>query len=364
MKKLASLILALMLVLACLAGVAFAADAEASWTDGTATQQGTLVDMVKLVSEKGGTLTLLKDVEMNDEKKAYAITTDSPMTLDLNGHILYSVTRGVRVTGKKSVGVVTITDSVGGGALMSDLLNCNIENGGFVLQNAVFWSLTQQNIAYYETSDQWNGVNLIENCTLVNSAWGPLAFNRTDGQSMAAVSVTLRNCALANAKLEGGPCVVAQSKAQGGNVVLEDGVMFYTYATAETKMLPSGIKATGDLKRVEGKYTLKLLHLDGREYMDMNLWATPGADPAKLAPGLKEGLVAKTPVDEDDAPIENIAPTQTEAPKVPGQSSTAVIGGADGPTTVTVAVRPIVWVSIAVVLLCAVVVIVVVKKKK
>ena len=99
MKKL----LACLLVLACLGTAALASDvlliapnpnsAEASWTDGTDTVKGTLDEVMQQVNEKGGTVTLLKDIEMNDGKKGYVIYSDKSFTLDLNGHTIYSVSR-------------------------------------------------------------------------------------------------------------------------------------------------------------------------------------------------------------------------------------------------------------------------------
>lgn len=367
MKKL----LALMLVLACLGTVVLASDvlliapnpnsAEASWTDGTDTVTGTLDEIMKTVNEKGGTVTLLKDIEMNDEKKSYVMTSDTSFTLDLNGHKIYSATRVLRITGK-ATGVTTVTDSVGGGAVMSEKINCNVEAGGIVLKNAIFWALTQQNIAYYDTTGNWNDVNLVENCTLVNSAWGAVAYNRTDGQSMANTSITYRNCALINAKMEGGVSIAVQTKAVGAKAVFEEGVMLCTYATHDSRVLASSLKYEGTLQRVTGKHTITLPNID-REYADINIWATEGADPTASAPGLPANYQPEVPA-ETEPPAEPETPKEEPAPK-----EDAVIGGADGPTSILVAKDTsaagiVIGIAAAVVVLAAVVIVVVLKKKK
>ena len=131
-----------------------------------------------------------------------------------------------------------------------------------MLKNAIFWALTQQNIAYYDTTGNWNDVNLVENCTLVNSAWGAVAYNRTDGQSMANTSITYRNCALINAKMEGGVAIAIQAKAQSGQAVFEEGVMLCTYATSEAKVLAGALKYDGEPQRLPGKHTITLPNID------------------------------------------------------------------------------------------------------
>jgi len=358
MKKLVSLALAVLLVLASLSGLCFAADAEASWTDGATTFEGTFDEVMQRASENGGTVKLLKDIEMNDPKKGYAARSDSSLTFDLNGHTIYSETRVLQVTGKKNVGVTTITDSVGGGAMMSEKLNCNIEAGGIVLKDAIFWALTQQNVAYYDTTGDWNDVNLVENCTLGNSAWGAVAYNRTDGQSMEKASITYRNCALINAKMDGGPAVVVQSKALGAKAVFKEGVMLCSYTNNESKILSSALKYEGTLQRVTGKHTISLPHLD-RSYPDLNIWATEGADPTAAAPGLPNDAKTEPPVQQEqpaEKPVEDKTPEE-------------VIGGADGPTAITVAAPAdssllIVIIVAAVVVIAAVVAVIVVAKKK
>ena len=67
MKKLVSLMLALMLVLSCLSGLCFAADPEVEYTVGGVTKQGTLAEANKaIIGAKGGTLKLLKDLSFKD----------------------------------------------------------------------------------------------------------------------------------------------------------------------------------------------------------------------------------------------------------------------------------------------------------
>ena len=252
------------------------AGAEASWTDGETYEFGTLPEMFAIASEKSGTVKLLKDWSY-DGTDAYALDCASSFTFDLGGCTFYSSTRGFRVTGKGIVGITTITDTVGGGALTSKELNCVILDGGIVVKNANLWSETQQNVAFYDYTGNWNATNLVENSTLANPVWGTVAYNRTDDKSMENTSITFRNCTLANVKKSGGQVLSVQTKAKGGIAIFEEGVKILSYNSG-TWPFADLVKVQGKTLAIKPNMDLKLDWLDGREFAAMSVMATEGAD--------------------------------------------------------------------------------------
>ena len=282
MKKLVSILLATMLVLSCLAGITFAADAEAKWTDGTTTKEGTVAEMVKEVNAKGGTLTLLKDYSHTDDKAGYAMAFTKSATIDLNGHTLSSVTRGIWFqTGCTGDAVIK------NGTINSKLLNAYCEGGSMTMENVVGWSDSAQNIGYTTTSGAYNDKNVISGCTFANPAWGAIAFNNTKA-SMTAVSVTVKNTTLANVGPKtSGTVAVFQKAAAGGTIKLGEGNKFYSLVKKSGTPLQDGFTLTGETLTLSGTESFKILD---KSYEGLTLWTTPAT--ATAAP--KEETPAET----------------------------------------------------------------------
>ena len=139
MKKLISVTLALVMILACLSGLSFAAEAEARWTDGTNTVEGTLADMVKQASNAGGTLTLLQDIT-NTADKGEVISSNSSITLDLNGHTIRAKRTVVSIS-DKATGVTVIKN----GTIISEKASIVVKGGGLKMDGVTGWCETQQN---------------------------------------------------------------------------------------------------------------------------------------------------------------------------------------------------------------------------
>ena len=118
MKKILSLILALVLTVSCLGGAVFAAEAEVSYTVDGVTKDGSMADAVTAVKAAGsGTIKLLKDYAFSGTDDIYAIDGMPSFTLDLNGFAFTSNVRGIRVTKTGNDTVTHIIDSVGTGSL-------------------------------------------------------------------------------------------------------------------------------------------------------------------------------------------------------------------------------------------------------
>ena len=119
MKKLVSILLATMLVVSCLAGLAFAAEAEAKWTDGTTTVEGTYAEMAKQAANRGGTLTLLQDVTYTGDAAAL-FNSKVSLTIDLNGHTMTTSKGAINI----NKGANGVTAMVGSGPPMCRSYSC------------------------------------------------------------------------------------------------------------------------------------------------------------------------------------------------------------------------------------------------
>ena len=259
MKKLISVTLALVMILTCLSGLCFAAEAEARWTNGSASIEGSLTEMVKEASNSGGTITLLKDVTHSAEKGNY-LTSNTSFTLDLNGKTVTS-NRIMLSVSAKATGVTVIKN----GTLISERMNVTVSGGGLQMDGVTCWSDTQQNVSYSDTTGNWNEQNLIENCVFVNNAWGAFSFNNTK-ESMANTAMVFKNTTLATSKKN---AIVVQSKAVTGNAIFGEGMKIYSAgAVAQSAISVTGEKQT----KAEGTYTVEA---GGKSVTGVMMWTTP-----------------------------------------------------------------------------------------
>ena len=264
MTKLVAVFLAALMVLGCLAGItAFAADVEATWTDGTATAEGTLAEMGKQVNEKGGTITLMKDYADNREK-GYIITSNKSFTLDLNGHKIETTAFIFSVT-EKATGVTVIKN----GTMVAQKQLGSIKGGGFQLLNVVGSTTEGQGMNYTVTESTWNKENLIDGCTLHSAAWGVLSFNNTTA-SQEAASVTVKNSTLVTSK-DKSNTIAIQTKAIGANLVLGEGVKMYSNLTGDRNYANAKINVTGEPTT---KATGKTVTVLDKTFEGMTEWST------------------------------------------------------------------------------------------
>ena len=284
MKKLLSLTLALMMIIACLSGLALASDAEASWTDGTTTVEGTFADMAKQAGEKGGTLTLLKDYTYESEK-GNAITANKSFTLDLNGKTLTSKSTGVAVSAKAD-GITVIKN----GTLIATKMCVSVKGGGLKMDGVTAWSDKNQNVSYYVTSDKWNKDNLIENCIFGNAAWGAFSFNNTE-ESMAKVAFAFKNSTLATTKTS--TPFVMQTKAEAGTIVLGEGVTLMTKGKSTNA---SALFLFGEaLTKAEGTHDIEVA---GNAMTGLNKWTTPETATKEMVIPEAGKVISSTPAED------------------------------------------------------------------
>ena len=279
--------------------------ATAIWYNETESKETTLAEAAKLASEKGGIIKMTSNAEHTDEKVGYAFTTKSSFTLDLNGHTLKSVTRGFSV-GKEATGITLVTDTKGGGAIHTKLLNIYVNGGALHLNGVTLFSETQQNIGYTVTTGAYNDNNIIENSTVLNPAWGALAYNNAEA-SMKDVTFTIRNSTFGNVKTS--TAVVFQKAAAGGTVVFGEGMKIYSKGTP----VQVGLTLEGETPVQGGTEDVTIL---GNTFSGIPYFTTKAAAEAPAKPTLPEIPAPKAP----EAPKTETPKTETPtAPAKPAE---------------------------------------------
>ena len=253
----------MMLILSCLAGLTFAADAEVSYTAGGTTAEGTMAEAVKAINTaKGGTIKLLKDYTNTETKENYfAISTVESFTLDLNGKT-FTAAAGAAWVQKGATGVSEVKN---GTIIARDLAWGGY--GGLIMKDVTAVTEKKQTVAIYDATGKFNATNIIENCALYNPIWGCLAFNNTE--DMSATSMTLKNTTLVSNKKTS--AIVLQTKAVSGTVVLAEGVKIYTMEGGSAKA--AAIITTGEnLTKAEGTHSVTV---GDKTATGMLMWTTP-----------------------------------------------------------------------------------------
>ena len=362
-----------LLVIVCLTGLCFAAakpvdEAAATWTDGTTTFEGTLVECFAKASEAGGTVTLQEDAAYsgnhpavrNGENDAdYTLGCYKAFTLDLNGKTLTTDKGGIYVNGGEEGGVFTMKN----GTIYGEKgANVNVRNLAVQFDGVTLWSDKSYCLGYYVAEDTYNKDNLIENCTFVSGAWFAISFN--DAQvNQEKASLTVINSTLACLKFSGSPVVGLQTKPEGStaNIVYGEGVKLYSMGLSHTH---KAVSVYGEplVASVDKSVTLR-----GEDYEAMNEWATPekpSVEIATLIPGETAPTTEKSPAlrkveltpftppaAEEPAAKEETAKPAAKQPAAPAQEAE---GGNLG----------IIIAVVAAVVVIAVVAVVVLKKKK
>lgn len=328
MKKLVSLTLALVLIVACLAGISFAADPIAKVeTKGKTVEVATVEDMLAAIDASGtSVVTLLKDVSNDD-----VINVPFTCTLDLNGHKL-STTKSnawnVLAAGSEKTEIVVKNGTIEGamsaicwrvGSLEVD--NCTlIGNGSAAVQILCFADATAA--AAKEK-------NIIKNSTLASTIWVTLSFNST-GKDFSAITLTLENCDVYATKTNV-PLSNQAKETKPGTYNLGKGVNFYTLGKGYVKTSDPAPTVTGEaVTQAEGVFAIEI---NGVKYEGLNKFSTPEM-PAPVAP-----VVPETPT----------TPAAPATPSVPSTTTPDVSVPATGVSVVALGVMAMVSLAGAVV---------------
>ena len=302
MKKLISLTLALIMIIACLSGLAVAADPTvpsepgkpiAKATTGTKTTEcKTVEEMLAAVDATGkSVITILQDFSYTDKK-----TMELPYscTIDFDGHT---------VTGSKdektdaftvaAVGTENNITTLKNGTLLFGRLGLRIWQGGFTASNMVMYGTNE---CLSPDDPAFKGENLIENCVLVSKEWGAFAYNL--GGDFSGQSTTIKDSDLVSLKPAGSVLLdFGNSNTMNGKIVLGTGVNMYgmkifSYAHAGMKL--EGEKATKATATQTFENTALEIKQEG-----MTVFATPASPVAPVVP---------------ETPATPATPTTPEAP--------------------------------------------------
>ena len=294
MKKLISLTLVLVLIVACLSGISFAADPIATITNGsTSVDVNTVDEIIAALDPSGKTVITLK----SDITAPRANLTVS-CTIDLNGHT-WTGTEGNGISVAKA-GTENAITVVKNGTIIGNIVGLRVSGGALQMDGVtVRGGGSSAGVGYYETSPQYNDLNKITNCTLVGINAGAFSFlHQTEKQS--GVKMFIENTVLVNSKEAG--AYVFTAKNGDGTVVLGKGVNMYCYKT----------DAFADKTNIEGEATTAEFNPATVEIEKLDM---------KLA-GLTYWHTA-----------EYVAPVQPEAPAAPATPTTPA--APTGPATPT-----------------------------
>ena len=325
MKKLISLTLALVMIVACLAGLAVAADPIAKVTTGTTTVEvETVADMVAAVDPSGNSvITLLKDIENGGIIKA-----PYTCTLDMNGHTIHTTKGNTWDVAGTAVGTENAISVVKNGTFICDQQqSITVRKGGMIVENVKGYSLGY-GVCYNEVSTEYNDVNVVKDSTFISLNGGGISFNFADAPQTGA-KVRVVNTKLISPK-ESGVSVI-ESKKGGGIVVLDKGVEMYSYkpdSWLTSKMTAEGetVKAEFNLATVEvAEFNVK--------YPGMSYWHTP----EYVAPA------------QPETPAAPATPTTPATPSVPTTGTPDVTTPATGVSVVALGVMAMVSLAGAVI---------------
>ena len=303
MKKLISLTLALIMIIACLSGLAVAADPTvpsepgkpiAKVTTGTKVVEcNTVAEMVAAVDKTGNSvITILQDFSYDNTKGA--ITFPYSFTMDFNGHTM-DVDKSAKVDSfiVNLAGTENKITTLKNGTLLFGRLGLRIWQGGFTASNMVMYGTNE---CLSPDDPAFKGENLIENCVLVSKEWGAFAYNL--GGDFSGQSTTIKDSDLVSLKPAGSVLLdFGNSNTMNGKIVLGTGVNMYgmkifSYAHAGMKL--EGEKATKATATQTFENTALEIKQEG-----MTVFATPASPVAPVVP---------------ETPATPATPTTPEAP--------------------------------------------------
>ena len=256
MKKMLSLILALVLAATCLSGVVFADDPLAEVTvNGETTVVTTVQEMRDATKNQEGTtkIKLLNDITFHT-----TIEFHYTCYLDLNGHTVKSAKGNcIRVY---NVGTVNPNFVIENGTVIGTIMGLRIDKGGLIAKNCTFVAPSSVAVGIYEADTAYNDGNLIDGCTLIAGGGGCFSWH-TDASVATntpqyGMDIKIQNSTLVQFS-EGNNVLQTRTPESGNMVTLGENVTIYVNQFTENFVNPSLIvKGTAYEKAEEGlKYT-------------------------------------------------------------------------------------------------------------
>jgi len=249
MKKLVSLTLTLVMIVACLSGLALAAGTVPTdsakpiaivTTGATSVECKTVEEMIAAVDASGKSVVAIQqDFEWTDE---VAIMFPYSCTIDFGGHTVTTCqsakTNGFQIVASGSENNITTLQN---GTLNCTRLGLKIQSGagGFVVKNMVMLTTAE---CLSPDDDTYVGDSYVENSTLISKEWGALAFNAD--ADFTKHTVHIKDTTMIS--LKGAGCVlldVGRDSTIGGVVDLGTNVTMYTRSATYFK---SAVTVTGE----------------------------------------------------------------------------------------------------------------------
>ena len=267
MKKLFSLLLALTLVVTCLAGVSFAADPVARIINGdkVVELEAPLQDekFEALISPEGTTvIEILKDFRTSE----FGMWSPYTVTIDLKGHKITTGRNGLHVEAAGSVNSQTVIKN---GTINSlGALGIRIQGGSVLVDNCTVLGTTSNAFGLYSTD---GGNAVLKNSTFVSKALNAVGFH-VEGKDQSKSTIEIENCTLITVS-ETNSQVLGSRASVPGTFKLGKGVKMYTYRV-ETPC-NSKAKYEGEAYTfVEGLQNVLVEGLN-TTYYDLNMWTAP-----------------------------------------------------------------------------------------
>ncbi len=293
MKKLISLIVALVMVVTCLAGISFAADPVAEVTNGSKVTQITDVKELNdaaLITEDGkAVIKFLQDVTTTGR-----ITLPNPCTVDLNGKTITIqkddgtlAGNGVQFSERETS--TNLTSIVKNGTLNCGVVGVRVSKnaGGIIMDNLTIRTNGGTGLGVYHADK--NNTNIIRNCTIYSDIWAGVVFYNEDHQA-AGTKVVIENTTIVCAKPAGANAfdrndLIKDDNITGNAGIVELGYGVKIYTTKDAFALTNATAPVMAGKIAEQKVSDKSasFKLGDLSATGLNMWETEAA-PAPVVP--------------------------------------------------------------------------------
>ena len=267
MKKLVSLVLALVLVVTCLSGLSFAADPVARVINGDKVIEVTTLvgeaEFENYISPEGTTVVeLLKDVKTPE----FGLWSPYTITLNMNGHTITSGRNCITIDAPGSVN--SVAKIYNGVANAMGAIGIRIDGGSVEVDNVTAVGTGACAFGLYSTD---GGSAVLKNSTFVSKAYYSVSFHHADADLSKSV-IEIENCDLITIA-DSAPQVLGARTPNPGTYKLGKGVNMYTYKV-DTPCTSKASYVGEEYKLVEGLQNVTVPSLNAT-YYDLNKWATP-----------------------------------------------------------------------------------------
>lgn len=226
----------------------------------------TLTDLLGAISADGNSvITLQKDLYAENNS---AINVPYSSTWDLNGYTVYGIPNARNCLQFAAAGTDNKITTVKNGTVYHYEMGIRVQTGGVVVSNVTMYGKNAPCVGIYDTSADYNDINLIEDSELYNAKWGVFTYNEASSD-FSNVNITITRTKLVSYNSASpSQLFVHRSGSTPGTVTLGYDVELYTYGDA----LTSGSEIAGySPVKLDGTETVVV---DGVSYAGLKRWTT------------------------------------------------------------------------------------------